>query len=67
MGQRKDLEVYSLAIRTSMGETFDWQEETPKEFVLYVERSSPHYWDGTGREGQPVSFNYDRWLGGSVA
>ena len=65
MGERKDLEVYSMAIRTAMGEMSDWQDEGPKEFVTYVERGSTQYWEDTCRgENLSVSFNYERWLGG---
>ena len=64
MGERKDLEVYSMAIRTATGEITSWSEDIPKEFVTYVERSSRLYWDGgICGEGLPVTFNYERWLG----
>lgn len=66
MGERKDLEVYSMAIRTATGETSDWLEEVPKEFVTYVERGRTQYLDGGQGEGFPVSFNYERWLGGTA-
>jgi hypothetical protein len=66
MGERKDLEVYSMAVRTAMGEVSDWEEETPKEFISYVERGSTQYLEGVGRkEGLPVTYNYERWLGGA--
>jgi len=63
MGERNDLEVYSMAIRTAMGET-SWSDDIPKEFVTYVERSCTLYRDGgICGEGLPVTFNYERWLG----
>ncbi|RDB21467.1 Polyphosphoinositide phosphatase [Hypsizygus marmoreus] len=45
MGERKNLEVYSMAIRTALGETPDWPEVVPKEFIMYVERGRTSYWD----------------------
>ncbi|KAJ7611579.1 SacI homology domain-containing protein [Roridomyces roridus] len=32
-GERKDLDMYSLAVRTALGEVPDWTGEIPKEFV----------------------------------
>ncbi|KAF8064104.1 polyphosphoinositide phosphatase [Lyophyllum atratum] len=66
MGERKDLEVYSTAIRTAMGETPDWPDEVPKEFLSYVERGHTQDLNGKQGEGFPVSFNYERWLGGTA-
>ena len=66
MGERKDLEVYSMAIRTATGEITYWSEDIPKEFVTYVERSCTLYQDGGicgPGVGLPVTFNYERWLG----
>jgi hypothetical protein len=64
MGERKDLEVYSMAVRTATGEMSDWQEQVPKEFIAYVERGTSQYLDGVGRkDALPVAFNYERWLG----
>ncbi|KAJ6606402.1 SacI homology domain-containing protein [Mycena vulgaris] len=60
-GERKDLELYSLAVRTATGEVPDWIGEVPKEFVAYVEHGSTQYLDGR-KDVQP-SFNYERWLG----
>lgn len=66
MGERKDLEVYSMAVRTAVGDVSDWEEEPPREFISYVERGSMQYLDGVGRrEGLPVTYNYERWLGGA--
>lgn len=65
MGERRDLEVYSMAVRTANGEPPYWQE-TPKEFTAYVERGTTQYLDGSSRkEALPVTFNYERWLGSS--
>jgi len=64
MGERNDLEVYSMAIRTAIGEVTSWSEDIPKEFVTYVERGCTQYWDGGIRGGAlPITFNYERWLG----
>ncbi|KAJ7491226.1 SacI homology domain-containing protein [Mycena latifolia] len=60
-GERKDLELYSLAVRTATGEVPDWSGEVPKEFITYVEHASIQYLDGR-KDVQP-SFNYERWLG----
>ncbi|KAK7035778.1 Polyphosphoinositide phosphatase [Favolaschia claudopus] len=60
-GERKDLELYSLAVRTAAGEVPDWPLEIPKEFVAHVEYVPSQYLDG-GKDPQP-SFNYERWLG----
>ena len=61
MGERKDLGVYSMAVRTAAGEVTDWLEEVPKEFVAHVQRGTTPYLDGSNRLS--VSFNYERWLG----
>lgn len=41
MGERKDLEVYSTAIRTASGETLDRQDEVPKATLDKKTSSSP--------------------------
>ncbi|KAJ7349074.1 polyphosphoinositide phosphatase [Mycena albidolilacea] len=58
-GERKDLELYSLAVRTATGEVSDWPNEIPKEFIAYVEHVPSQYLDGR-KDVQP-SFNYERW------
>ena len=64
MGERKDLEVYSTAVRTAAGETPDRPEEVPKDFIAYVERGKIQCLEGvSGKDGLSVVFNYDRWLG----
>jgi hypothetical protein len=60
-GERKDLELYSSAVRTATGEVPDWIGEIPKEFIAYVEYVPNQYLDGR-KDVQP-SFNYERWLG----
>ncbi|KAG5641928.1 hypothetical protein DXG03_003954 [Asterophora parasitica] len=57
MGERKDLEVYSTAIRAATGEILDWQDDAvpPKEFVAYIERGNTMYLDGRHGEGLPTS------------
>ncbi|KAJ6546966.1 SacI homology domain-containing protein [Mycena capillaripes] len=60
-GERKDLELYSLVVRTAAGEVPDWVGEIPKEFIAYVEHGATQYLDGR-KDIQP-SFNYERWLG----
>ena len=65
LGERKALEVYTLAVKTAKGDTPDyWPEEIPKEFFSYIERSSTQYLDDVKKEALPVSFDYDRWLSG---
>ena len=67
MGERKDLEVYSTAVKTAAGEMPDRPEEIPKDFITYVERGRIQHLEGIGRkDGLSVVFNYDRWLGGST-
>ncbi|KAG2005981.1 polyphosphoinositide phosphatase [Coprinopsis cinerea AmutBmut pab1-1] len=64
-GERKDYEIYKLAIDTSVGSTPDWPDEIPREFMLSVDRASTAYLDsGAGRNPFPVTFNYEKWLGG---
>jgi hypothetical protein len=64
MGERKDLEVYLMAVRTAAGEMPDRPEEVPKDFIAYVERGRIQHLEGTSRkDGLSVAFNYDRWLG----
>jgi hypothetical protein len=64
MGERKDLEVYSMAVRLTSGEIPDWLEEVPKDFVNYIERGRiPHIEGISRKDGLSVAFNYDRWLG----
>ncbi|KIK53298.1 hypothetical protein GYMLUDRAFT_49476 [Collybiopsis luxurians FD-317 M1] len=67
-GERKDLEMYAMAVHTANGEISDWADEEPREFMAYVERGSIQYIDGSGgrREAFPVSDNYERWLSGSM-
>jgi hypothetical protein len=63
MGERKDLEVYSMAVRLAMGEMPDWLEEVPKDFINYIERGRITHLEGINRkDGSSVAFNYDRWL-----
>ncbi|KAF9266223.1 polyphosphoinositide phosphatase [Marasmius fiardii PR-910] len=64
-GERKDLEVYTNAVRTAAGDFDSWTEEVPKEFISYVEHGTLQYIEGSGRkEAFPVMFNYERWLTG---
>ncbi|KAF4568144.1 phosphatidylinositol-3,5-bisphosphate 5-phosphatase [Pleurotus pulmonarius] len=47
-GERKDLEKYSLAVRTAMGEGTVWSEEASKDFhtfSVYVEHGKIEYLD----------------------
>lgn len=63
---RKDLAVYQSAVRAATGALWDWQESVPDEaFDAYVERGTARYLDGAGQTSLPVSFNYERWVGGS--
>ncbi|CAK5279425.1 unnamed protein product [Mycena citricolor] len=59
LGERKDLEVYSMAVRTAMGEAPDSVGEIPKEFIIHVDHTL-QYLDG--RKEFVPSFNYERWL-----
>ncbi|KAJ3865788.1 polyphosphoinositide phosphatase [Lentinula novae-zelandiae] len=68
-GERKDLELYTTAVRTASGDNdFDWVDEEPREFITYVEHGSIQYLEGSGgrREALPVTYNYERWLSGAV-
>jgi phosphatidylinositol 3,5-bisphosphate 5-phosphatase len=62
VAERKDLEKYQLMISMAMGEVPEGRRDEALEtsFASYVERGSPHFWDGAG---QPVGFDYERWLG----
>ncbi|KAJ8087063.1 phosphatidylinositol-3,5-bisphosphate 5-phosphatase [Marasmius tenuissimus] len=64
-GERKDLEMYAIAVRTAAGEVFGSEslEEAPKDYVSYVENATPQYLEGR-KEALPVMFNYERWLAG---
>ncbi|KAE9404895.1 hypothetical protein BT96DRAFT_916565 [Gymnopus androsaceus JB14] len=68
-GERKDLEVYTLAVHTASGDISDWVDEEPREFVTFVEHGSIQYLEGSGgrREALPVSYNYERWVSGSMS
>jgi hypothetical protein len=67
-GERPDLEIYQLAVRTGIGETFELREDIPDEaFLIYLERGMTQHLDDIGRHDVlPVQFNYDRWLGGGT-
>jgi len=65
MGERKDLEIYIAAVRNAGGEGLDWPEDAPRDLITYVERGSLNYIDGSKKEPFPVTFNYERWLGGA--
>ncbi|KAJ3758562.1 polyphosphoinositide phosphatase [Lentinula raphanica] len=69
-GERKDLEVYTAAVRTANGDSHleQWEDEEPRDFVTYVEHGSIQYLEGSGgrREALPVTYNYERWLSGSL-
>jgi len=64
IAERKDFEVYQLAVRTGSGEVLDGREEIIDDaLIAYVERGSTQYLDGVGRkDALPISFNYDRWV-----
>ncbi|KAL4260624.1 Polyphosphoinositide phosphatase Fig4-like protein [Pleurotus pulmonarius] len=69
-GERKDLEKYSLAVRTAMGEGTVWSEEASKDFhtfSVYVEHGKIEYLDGIGRkkDSMAVTAWYEsRWVAG---
>lgn len=66
MGERKDLEVYSTAVRTAAGEIPERSEEVSKDFITYLERGKIQHLESTSRKDGSsilVAFNYDRWLG----
>ncbi len=67
VAERKDLEIYALAVQTAKGEGRDyWEEDIPRDFIAYVERSSNRHLDGAEMTGTfHVSYNYERWLGSS--
>jgi len=65
IAERKDLDVYHMAVKTAVGDVNEWREDPPDEaFSTYVERGTTRYLDGSGRkEAFPIVFNYERWLG----
>ncbi|KAG6812682.1 hypothetical protein H0H92_001311 [Tricholoma furcatifolium] len=64
--ERKNIEIYSHAIRTAAGETTEWPwpEDPLPKYIMYVERGKTCYLDGRHGEGCSVQFNYDKWLKG---
>lgn len=65
MGERKDIEIYASAVDSGLGYSSDWPDEVPRELIMSVERASTAYLDNTGgRNPFPVTFNYEKWLGG---
>lgn len=67
MGERKNIEIYSNAVRTAAGEEmadWPWPEDPLPKYVAYVERGQKCYLDGKPGEGCPVQFNYEKWLNG---
>ena len=65
MGERKDIEIYANAVDTGLGYSSDWPDEVPRELVMSVDRASSAYLDSAGgRNPFPVTFNYEKWLGG---
>jgi len=50
MGERKDLEVYSTAVRTAAGEIPDRPEDVPKDFITYLERGRIQHLEGINRK-----------------
>ncbi|KAF7323248.1 Polyphosphoinositide phosphatase [Mycena chlorophos] len=59
-GERKDLDIYSHAVRTAAGLGDAEWPEVPKEFIAYVEHVPSQYRDG--RQEVLPTFNYERWL-----
>lgn len=64
IAERKDFEVYQLAVRTGSGEVPDGRDETIDDaLIAYVERGMTQYLDGPRKDGVPTTaFNYDRWV-----
>jgi len=61
LGEKKDLEIYSLAIRAGLGELPDDPETPPREFVNYVEQVNRASRDSVA--GAPAGGGgYERWL-----
>ncbi|KAJ8502831.1 hypothetical protein ONZ45_g11400 [Pleurotus djamor] len=60
-GERKDLEVYSLAVRTAMGGVSE-VEEPSKEFLAHIEHAKIEYHDGPSRKKDLMSLavGYER-------
>jgi hydroxyethylthiazole kinase-like sugar kinase family protein len=60
--ERKDLAVYLTAVRMTTGEA---DEVADDAYLVYVERGTSRYLDGTTRtDALPVTFNYERWISG---
>ncbi|KAG6879535.1 hypothetical protein C0992_001683 [Termitomyces sp. T32_za158] len=67
VGERKNIEIYSNAVRTAAGEDmadWPWPEDPLPKYIAYVERGQKCYLDGKPGEGCPVQFNYEKWLNG---
>lgn len=68
---RKDLEVYALAVRLAGGDgylDYETDETKEREFAVYAEHGKPEYYEGYGRkEPLPVTFNYERWINGPAS
>ncbi|KAG6878055.1 hypothetical protein C0993_000378 [Termitomyces sp. T159_Od127] len=67
VGERKNIEIYSYAVRTAAGEEmpeWSWPEDPLSKYIAYVERGQKCYLDGKSGEACPVQFNYEKWLNG---
>ncbi|KAG6837048.1 hypothetical protein H0H93_015619 [Arthromyces matolae] len=67
MGERKDIEIYSNAVRIAAGEEpaeWPWPEDSLPKYAAYVERGQTCYLDGREGEGCSTMFNYEKWLAG---
>ncbi|KAH0579741.1 hypothetical protein H2248_002578 [Termitomyces sp. 'cryptogamus'] len=68
MGERKNIEIYSNAVRTAAGEDmaeWSWPEDSLPKYIAYVERGQKCYLDdGKFGEGCSIHFNYEKWLNG---
>ncbi|KAJ2920989.1 hypothetical protein H1R20_g16104, partial [Candolleomyces eurysporus] len=62
IGERKDLEIYAMAVEGGLGIAPDWPDKVPIEFVTYVDRGLTVHLDN--KDPIPVTFNYEKWLGG---
>ncbi|KAJ2913114.1 hypothetical protein MD484_g7305, partial [Candolleomyces efflorescens] len=59
-GERKDLEIYHMAIETGLGIAPDWPDKVSAEFATYVDRGLTVHLDN--KDPIPVTFNYEKWV-----
>lgn len=63
-----DVEIYQTAVLRCSGDRLHWQDAVADDaFVVYIARSSPEVnKDLIDREYLPITYNYEKWVGGAV-